>query len=368
MNWHAAIEKVVWIVLPLTVCLLTLVVGYIARKVIFWRLAQWSKKTDTQLDDIIIAAIKAPFMVWFVMLGLYLALQTLALPESLATEGNNARLEKFVEFCNKLLMVLGYLSVTFAMANMVGKMVQVYAGKVETALPVTSLTQYVTRVVIFVLGILIVLHKLGIPIAPIMATLGVGGLAVALALQDTLANLFAGFYIIVSKQIKVGDFIKLDSGEEGYVTDISWRTTKVRMLPNNVVLVPNDKLAKAVVVNYYLPEKEMAVVVQLGVHYNSDLKRVEQVTVDVARQVMREVPGGVPDFDPLVRFHTFADSSINFSAVLRAKEVTDQHLIKHEFIKRLQERYAKEGIVIPYPIRAINTSQERPAGAAAGTM
>ena len=361
MDWKEMLEKVMWVVLPVTTFLLTLVAGYVVRKVLFWRLAQWSKKTDTQLDDIIIAAIKAPFVIWFVMLGLYLALQTLDLPPALDNEINNARLDKVVALGEKVLMVLGYLSVTFALANMVGKMVQVYAGKVETALPVTSLTQHVSRIIIFALGFLIILHKLGIPIAPIMATLGVGGLAVALALQDTLSNLFAGFHIIVSRQIKVGDFIRLESGEEGYVTDIHWRTTKIRMPPNNVLLIPNDKLAKAIVVNYYLPEKEMAVVIPLGVHYDSDLNKVEQVTIDVARQVMKEVPGGVPDFQPLVRFHTFADSSINFSAVLRAKEVADQHLIKHEFIKRLHERYAKEGIVIPYPIRAINTTQERAA-------
>jgi small-conductance mechanosensitive channel len=359
MDWHALIERITWILVPVTVFVLTLAVGYIARKILFWRLAAWSKKTDTQLDDIVIAAIKSPFVIWFVMLGLYLALQTLALPESLATDANNARLEKFIEFCNKLLMVLGYLSVTFALANMVGKMVQVYAAKVETALPVTSLTWHVSRIVIFVLGFLIILHKLGIPIAPIMATLGVGGLAVALALQDTLSNLFAGFHIIVARQIKVGDFVKLDSGEEGYVTDIHWRTTKIRMLPNNVVLIPNDKLAKAVVVNYYLPEKEMSVVVQLGVHYDSDLAKVEEVTVEVARQIMKEISGGVAGFEPAVRYHTFADSSINFSVALRAREYTDQYLIKHEFIKRLHKRYNQEGIVIPYPIRAINTSQER---------
>ena len=359
MNWHLMLDKITWVVLPLSVFALTMVIGYIVRGIVFWRLAAWSKKTETQLDDIIVAAIKAPFVIWFVMLGLYLALQALALPADLATEANNARLDKVILFCNKILMVLGYLSITFTLANMVGKIVQVYASHLETALPVTSLTRHVSRIIIFCLGIMIILHKLEINIAPILATLGVGGLAVALALQDTLANVFAGFHIIAAKQIRIGDFVKLETGEEGYVTDISWRTTKVRMLPNNVVLVPNDKLAKAIVVNYYLPDKEMEVVVQLGVHYDSDLGKVEQVTVDVARQVMREVPGGVPTFEPLVRFHTFADSSINFNVKLRAKEFTDQHLIRHEFIKRLQQRYAKEGIVIPYPIQAINTAQEK---------
>jgi len=359
MNWHLMIEKIMWVVLPLSVFLLTMVVGYIVRGIVFWRLAAWSKKTETQLDDIIIAAIKAPFVIWCVMLGLYLGLQTLGLPPDLDTTANNARLAKVVDFVDKVLMVLGYLSITFALANMVGKIVQVYASHLETALPVTSLTRHVSRIIIFCLGILIILHKLEINIAPILATLGVGGLAVALALQDTLANVFAGFHIIAAKQIRIGDFVKLETGEEGYVTDISWRTTKVRMLPNNVVLVPNDKLAKAIVTNYYLPDKEMAVVVQVGVHYDSDLNKVEQVTCEVAKSVMHDVRGGVPTFEPAVRFHTFADSSINFSVAMRAREYTDQYLIKHEFIKRLQQRYAKEGIVIPYPIQAINTSQEK---------
>ncbi|MBP8303470.1 MAG: mechanosensitive ion channel family protein [Phycisphaerae bacterium] len=329
-----------------------------AREFLFWRLTRWSKKTQTQFDDIVIAAIRVPFVIWFVMLGLYLALETLALPDSLASETNVARLDGVVVFVERLLMVLGYLSITFALANVAGKAIEAYAGRFETALPVTSLTQYVARIVILTLGVLVILHKLGIPIAPMLATLGVGGLAVALALQDTLSNLFAGFHIIVARQIRVGDFIRLESGEEGVVTDIHWRTTQVRMPPNNIVLIPNDRLAKAIVVNYYLPDKEMGVVVPMGVHYASDLKKVEQVTMDVARQVMKEVPGGVPTFEPFIRYHTFAEYSINFNVILRAREFGDQHVIRHEFIKRIHERYAREGIVIPCPIRAINTAQE----------
>jgi small-conductance mechanosensitive channel len=124
-------------------------------------------------------------------------------------------------------------------------------------------------------------------------------------------------------------------------------------------LVPNEKLTKAIITNYYLPDKELAVLVEAGVHYNSDLSKVEKVTCEVAREVMNEVAGGVPHFEPFIRYHTFADFSINFTVILRAKEFVDQYLIKHEFIKRLHERYNKEGIIIPYPIRAINYEQEK---------
>jgi small-conductance mechanosensitive channel len=361
MNWSLFLEKTTWVLVPVAVFVLTLAIGYIVRKILFWRLAAWSKTTETQIDDIIIESIKTPLVIWFFMLGLYLALQTLGLPTDLATEANNAKLDKFVAFANRLLVILGILSITFALANMVGKIVQVYASHLETALPVTSLTRHVSRIIILALGILIILHELKINIAPILATLGVGGLAVALALQDTLANVFAGFHIIAAKQIKIGDFVKLESGEEGFITDISWRTTKVKLSLNNVVLVPNETLAKSIVLNYNLPDKEMDVVVQLGVHYDSDLRKVVQVTADVARQVLREVPGGVTTYEPLVRFHTFGDSSVDFSATLRVKEVLNQGLIKHEFIMRIHERYAKEGIVMPYPVCAINTSQEKAA-------
>lgn len=335
------------VAIPLTVLFATLILGYILRKILFNRLSRWAKNTKSNIDDIIIAAIRGPFILWCLMLGIYLALEFSSLSE------------EFVHISGKILLVLGITSITLVLANISTKLVKIYSGRIEAALPMTSLTQNITRIVIFGIGILIILNGLGISITPILATLGVGGLAVALALQDTLSNLFSGFHIILARQVRIGDYVKLDSGEEGYVTDINWRTTKIKMLPNNVVLVPNAKLAQAIVINYYLPDKEMAVLINLGVHYNSDLKKVEKITCDVAKEVMKEVSGGVPEFEPFIRYHTFADFSINFTVILRAKEFVDQYLIKHELIKKLHSRYKKEGIVIPYPIRAINYEQEK---------
>lgn len=333
------------IMMPLVVLLITIILGYIIRKIMFLRLAKWARYTKTQIDDIVIAAIKEPFIVWFFMIGLYVAIKLTKFSENI------------VHLIDKSLLVLGIFSVTLVLANIAGQTVKAYSKGIESTLPVTSLTQNISRIIIFGIGILIILNIMGISITPILATLGVGGLAAALALQDTLSNLFSGFHITVSRQIKIGDYIKMDSGEEGYVIDITWRTTKIKMLPNNVVLIPNEKLTKAIITNYYLPDKEMAVLVNLGVHYNSDLKKVEKITCEVAKEIMKEVPGGVPEFEPFIRYSTFGDSSIGFSVILRAKEFVDQYLIKHEFIKALQERYKKEGIIIPYPIRTIHYEQ-----------
>ncbi len=290
---------------------------------------------------------RGPFMIWCLILGLYFAVELSTLPKAA------------VVLVNTILFVLGTISVTVVLADMASKVIRVYASKIESALPVTSLTQNIFRMVIYGIGVLVILNGLGISIVPILATLGVGGLAVALALQGTLANLFAGFHIAMAKQIRVGDYIKLESGEEGYVEDINWRTTKIKTLPSNMILVPNEKLNKATVTNYSLPDKECAVLVQISVHYDSDLKHVEKITGEVARAVLRDTPGGVPHFEPTIRYHALGDFCILFTVTLRAKEFSDQHLIKHEFIKRLHARYKQEGILIPAPIRAIHFQPEK---------
>ena len=153
--------------------------------------------------------------------------------------------------------------------------------------------------------------------------------------------------------VRPGDFVRLASGEEGYVEDVNWRCTTVRQLPNKFTVVPNAKLASAVTTNYYLPERETAVLVEVGVAYGSDLEEVERVTVEVGRGVMREVDGGVASFEPFIRYHTFGDSGIDFTVILRAGEVTGQYLVKHEFRKRLHRRHREAGIEIPFPMRTV---------------
>ncbi|MBF0122709.1 MAG: mechanosensitive ion channel family protein [Candidatus Omnitrophica bacterium] len=329
----------VWLALGTGV--LVFIIGMVIRKIFLIRLNKWSQKTETKIDDIVVGAIRVPMILWCAVLAVYVALKVASVPDKMGF------------FMEKSLQVLWLASLTLVAAQILSQSIRVYARKFESTMPVTTLTENIVRIVVWCIGGLMILQSLGISIAPVLATLGIGGLAVALALQDTLANLFSGFHITMAGQIKVGDFVRLDNGQEGYITDINWRTTKIRMLPNNVVLIPNAKLAQAVVTNYCLPEKEMAVLVEVGVHYDSDLRKVEKVTCDVAKEVMNEVQGGIKEFEPFIRCHTFADFSINFTVILRCQEFVDQYLLKHEFICRLHERYKKEGIVIPYPIRTI---------------
>lgn len=337
------LDAFAWSVLPSAALVLAgFATGLIIQRVVLARLVLLARRTSTPLDDLVVAVIRGPVVAWSTILGIYLA------TEIAPMDAGTARL------LQRVLFVLVVVSISWTVARLATHLVEHAAGRVTGRIASASLLGNVVQVAIMGLGGLIVLQTLGVSITPLLTALGVGGLAVGLALQDTLANFFAGIHILTSRQVRPGDFVRLSSGEEGYVQDVTWRYTTIRQLPNNLTIVPNAQLASAVITNYYLPETDLAVLVPVGVSYDSDLQRVEQVTTAVGREIMREVPGGVAEFDPFIRYNTFADSSITFTVILRGREVVDQHLIKHEFIKRLHRRYREEGIEIPFPIRTVH--------------
>ncbi|MHB8772467.1 MAG: mechanosensitive ion channel family protein [Syntrophales bacterium] len=342
-----SVQSALEFLFPLGIFVIVLAAGYAVRGYLLARLARWARANDFRTGDVVLTAVRNPLLVLCIMLGIYAALEFSRLPATL------------VEKADRGLSILAVFAAAMAAANILTGYTRMRAESIESILPVTSLTENIIRIVVYGVAGLIVLNGLGISIAPILATLGVGGLAVALALKDTLSNFFAGFHIVATKQIRVGDYLRLASQEEGYVTDISWRTTKIQTLAGNLVLIPNAKLTELIVTNYSLPEQDMAVTVGLGVHYRSDLAKVERVASEVAAEVMREVTGGVPAFTPFVRYQSFGESGIDLTVVMRAAAFADQYLVTHEFIKRLHARFTAEGIVIPYPIRALNTDQEK---------
>jgi small-conductance mechanosensitive channel len=247
------------------------------------------------------------------------------------------------------LLALTVLAVTLTVARLAGDAVQAGATARSGVAGSATIFVNITRIAVLAIGLLVLLDGLGVAITPLLTALGVGGLAVALALQDTLTNLFAGIHILAAGKVQPGDFIQLDNGMQGHVVDTNWRNTTICQLPNNLVIVPNATLASSVVTNYHQPEQEVSVTVQVGVAYESDLEQVERVTIEVGREIMQTVEGAVPAYTPVVRYHTFGDSSVNFSVILRAAVVTSQYVLIHEFIKRLHNRYRAEGIEIPYP-------------------
>jgi len=170
--------------------------------------------------------------------------------------------------------------------------------------------------------------------------------------------------LTIARNIRVGDVLRLEEGEEAVLEDIGWRAVRMRrLLTNATVIVPNSRLAHDVITNHDLPTSEVGVLVDVGVHYKSDLEQVEAVACEVGHEVMQHVAGGVKTHVPFLRYKKFGDSAIEFVVHLRAVGFRESLLIRHEFIKRLAMRFAKENIVIPFPIRAINLEQENAAEA-----
>lgn len=214
--------------------------------------------------------------------------------------------------------------------------------------------------VIWVLGIVHVLALFDQPIGTLLASLGIASLAVGLALQDTIANLFAGFYIVADRSLRAGDYIKLENGDEGFVETVGWRNTRIRLWANNIVLVPNNKLVQSVITNMTLPNTVLSVYTWCGVSYDSELDRVERIAIETARDTIRRFPGADQTFDPVVRFKEFGDSNITFVVVFRASEVGAQYLLQHEFIKALHRRFREEEVEISYPVRKLVWSEGGP--------
>jgi small-conductance mechanosensitive channel len=340
------------IIIPVIIVLASAGILLALRAIAFRVLHRWAERTETKLDDIIIASIKNPSLLLAVAIGIHIGLSFSGIPE------------KHLSYLTKILHIIIILSVTLASANLAGRLFKNYVQKSNIPIPTTGLAYGILKGTILVIGFLIILGVLGISITPLITALGVGGLAVALALQDTLANLFAGVHILMEKSIKVGDFIKLETGQEGYVDDITWRTTRIRMLPNNVVVIPNSKLAQSVVTNYYLPEKRMSLLIPISVSYSSDPEQIERILVDVAKKGSLDIPGLLADPEPFVRFIPgFGDSSLDFTLICQVKEFVDQYLAQHELRKRIFKRFKEEGIEIPFPHRTVYLREEKEQGA-----
>ncbi len=319
----------------------SIIVGEITQFVLNNHARKITEKTKTDIDDMLLKIITAPLHVVIVVTGLYIALKSLSAVTPYSLWSDN------IFFVVIVLILAGVASrISLVLVNR-GIKVQKKFEKTP------QLLNRIVAITIYMIAFLTILYHFGVEITPLIATLGIGGLAVGLALQNTLSNLFAGLHIISDRPISVGDFIELEGNISGFVEDIGWRSTRIKTLPSTIVIVPNTKLAESTITNYSLPEQEMSVVVQCGVAYGSDLKKVEKATVDVAKKIQESVPGAVKTFEPFIRYHTFGDSNINFSIILRVDKFVDKYLVVHELIKALKERYDKDGIEISWPVRKI---------------
>lgn len=248
--------------------------------------------------------------------------------------------------------IVGIIVMTFYLMRIGHVLIIRNEKKISSFIPLSSLFHNLFNSIIIVIGGLLILNILGISITPMLTALGVGGLAVALALKDTLSNLFSGIYLLVTKNINIGDYVKIGD-VEGHITDITLRTTTMKTIQGNLIVIPNANFSTATLTNFSLPDKETVAIVEVGVSYSSDLEFVEKISIEVAKETIQAHDGAVKTFEPIVRFRAFGDSSVQFIVVMRATDFIYVSPLRSEFIKRLHRRYMQEGIEIPFPIRTL---------------
>lgn len=316
---------------------ISLVVAEVVRWLTKHQLKKLVSFTKTDVDDILLTALSRPIFYFIVLAGAYLSLSILpdAAPYMLYIEG-------------------GFFVIAVGLAAyMTGKVTSILVPRwlpVEEKFEGTpKLLNKIISAIIYIVAFLIVLSHFGIEITPIIAALGVGGLAIGLALQPTLSHFFAGLHIISDRPIRIGDFVEIGN-VSGFVEDISWRSTRIRTLPGNVYIFPNSKLSESIIHNVSMPDKPTKTYITAGVAYGSDLEKVERITLETARHIQQTVPGAMKDFEPFVRFKEFGESNVNFSTGLQVEKYTEKWLVTHEFIKALKKRFNEEGIEISWPI------------------
>jgi small-conductance mechanosensitive channel len=299
-----------------------------------------TEKTKT-LDEAVLKGIINPSYLFINIVGLYLVLKILSI-----LDPYRMTIKKFFFIAS---VILFSIIISRILTVLINRWLKVQKKFEKTP----KLINKILTAIIYLVALLTILDFLNIEVTPLIATLGLGGLAIGLALQTTLINFFAGIYIISDKPIGVGDYIELEGNISGFVEDIGWRSTKIKTILNCIIIVPNSKISESIIKNYSLPDEEILVLAECGVSYKSNLKKVEKVTLEVAKMIEKTVIGGVKEFTPYLRYHTFGDSNINFSVYLKVEGFANKHLIIHEFIKALKERYDKEKIEISWPVRKI---------------
>jgi len=336
---------------------LSLFVGVLLRLLAGVWMRRIAAQTDSLYDDIIIDALRRTVVYIALFIGMNVAVREL--PPSVRT--------MIMPYARPAINTGIILLITFLVAQVLRQLFKIRASSEDSRIAAMSLTRRIVEFVVYIIGGVMVLRTFGVDVTAIVTALGVGGLAVALALQDTLSNAFAGMYITLARQLRKGDYIKTSDGFEGFVKDIGWRNTTIETIEMNMVFIPNNKLAQSIVLNYFLPKERFYVRVDVGVAYDTDPQLVEDTLIELVRHcghatpeeaASAEQPAGkirhlLHTPEPLVRFGRFGDYLLNFRMLVVVDTFDNQFHVQHEVMKQIYYRFRKAGIRIPMPIQTL---------------
>lgn len=307
---------------------------------IFKRLLKRAENTGTKLDDIILLAIGRPLYIMVLVAGIYYAVhETPYLGEIMNS------FDKDYMYRNFLLTVF----LTWIAASLVKKIIREYGyelsarakGEIDDRL--VALADMSGTYIIWLVGLMIALSGVGVEIGPVIAGMGIAGLAIALAAQNLLSNVFGGMTITIDQLYKVGDRVEF-GGVYGDIYEIKPRYTKIKTLDNMIITVPNSKVINDNIVNYAAPDTMVRVKIPVGVAYGTDPEKVDKIMLEIAKNT----PKVLKEPKPLVRFTEYAASSQNFELLVWIKHYEERHPVLDRILRDMFERFKEEGIEIPF--------------------
>lgn len=297
------------------------------------------KKTKTDLDDKIIEKSSKPFSILIFLIGFLIAIEELPFQE------NVHKMISKVIF--SIVIIVGGYIVYFILDLIIARGWKKFSIKTKSRIDesLSSLFHNMLRISWLVMAFLYLLNLWGVQIGPFLAGLGIAGLAVALALQPVLSNIFSGISMILDKTIKVGDLVYLDANTKGKIKKIGVRSTKIQTFDNELIIVPNNKLAEGLIQNVALPEPKSRVVIPFSVAYGSNIEKVKEIVLREIKLIQKVIQ----DQELKVRFIEMADSSLNFKAYFYVDNYEDRFTAIDEANTRIYNALNKNKINIPFP-------------------
>jgi small-conductance mechanosensitive channel len=312
----------------------------------------FAARTKGDVDDKVALALHWPFafLLALVAAGAFLARVSLRLTPGQA------------QGTGRLLAAFFIVAVAWTAVAVVRIFLEVTGSRRQRLLPATRVARRLLAVFVYTGAFLMVLQQYDISITPLLTGLGIAGLAAALALQDTLGNFFAGISVQTGQAIQPGHFVRVEKEDlEGYVEKVGWRTTSIRTLAGNTIVIPNSNLAQANVTDFYLPSPDMGISLDFVVGQESDPQRIITALMEEARESKKTNPGYEPGAEPFAFFAGYTDYALKFTLSVRVKEFVQQFQVRQDLNARVLQRFRKDGVRVPYPTRHDYQERVEPA-------
>ncbi len=304
------------------------------------------KLEEGKTHDKIIAKAEKPASIMIILLGLKVSLMYLEYDLSI--------IHKVI---TSALIIIGIYFVIAAIDIMIDRWIYKFKKKTGARYEdeVLNLFENIINIFLAAIALILILDVWGISIGPLLASLGIIGIALGFAMQKTLSDIMGGIALVLDKCFRINDLIEVETGEVGRVIEVGLRSTKIITLDNEMLIIPNSQLSDARISNYAKPNNILRIKVPVGVEYSSDPNKVSKVLL----KSITRIKNVLPEPKPLVRFDEFGDHALKFTLVFYIDDYNKRFAAKTEVLKAIYKSLKKAGIRIPFPTRTLYFADDK---------